>query len=1581
MGRMLRNFAGVTGRSGARRMQSLDIEAQESVREPSDGGSSRCEPLLRSRDDDAAPSSRSNSGSEGRERPLLLRLADERTVIEQGGRTNEETLGTWMDASLSAMSLTLANLLPGGMEAALESPVQSALSYDKLKQFLATTDLFSVLGLGHGARVAVCVQNGAQLAASILTTISLGCCCPLDPNSPEAELRRDFTMLRVEAVLVDAPGGAGANAALEQGLACAQLIPDPFIAGLFSLRLLFKGTPRTASMPRDDTVLVLSTSGTTGRKKTVPYTLRTLVTGAGCIIKSWDLQPEDVCMNMMPLIHIGGIARNLLGTLLSGGRLLCYPFFDPVAFWAGVEERDVTWYYGSPAMHRSIVEEGKQRPQRPIHLRMICNAAGGLPPALCNELHDRFHCSVLPSYGMSECMPISSPPSNFNESAPKTSGLPCGPEVAIMDDGGKQLAPSKIGNICVRGPPTMAGYESKEHNEGAWFGGVGGWFITGDLGYLSEGGWLYVTGRTKEVIKRGGETVSPVEIEEAVLKHEDVIEAAAFGIKDSALGENIAIALVLKPGPRVGLPRLRAFLKEALRPALLPQALVYCVALPKTSTGKIRRAWISQACRGVVISQDTSWRDRVFTAKLSSQVRSAEEIEVQPMNTRSTLADQALQPVFTQTRTVFSQDGKLRITYGIDQVSRPCIREALSNLDDIDKPDAVVQLQEFPSVLPSPKPPDFLDQVEFEAPETREEIIVASIWASVLQRDESTISATSDFFEVGGTSLLAGKVASELRLYSGKIVPTHMVFSSPKLRDLARAIAASPAQAPSPDAFDPESTSAETPLVSHDPDHDKKMPSSIGLHILFIQLLPCVVLPVLSSATQYTLFLYSYNYLSITRLPWSKWVLAANLNLNWYAAMMSFYVFSGFVLPIFAILTKWLLVGRLRPGRYPIWGHVYLRWWLAHQTMNFCGQGFFRSNQFLHRLRLRLLGASIRGSCMINYEAGERFIEGDLLTMEEGVLMDASGLKCAALDSGYLVLAPIILERHSSVCTRTVIVPGTVFPAEASLGPATSSHELQDADDDMRRFNKFTFADPHWCLCYMFGYPLHFFIKFMAWLPWLLILQYVVTSANWVSSDDSWFSRALHSLTEPHRIAWWLLAIATKDIVSPIIYMMCVVSMKWLVVGRFEAGFQKDTEWEKFRYWFMSLILSKHHVQEFVSIVGPHYQPTTWLFRALGATVGERVFWPGTPLVVVEFDLLEIGDDVTFGSRTIITCSDAYESQKVRILRGSMVADNCLLLPGTTLGENAILGSGSVGSGDYPANSMSIGNIRGSAVQLMVGAPQDSTIRPFGRAMYQGDAPYCVMTWPFICLINVVCRVIWAPISHVRGATALLAFRLFHPYAKNLRDALPSLFLVYVGLHMSSCILSVLMDVSLKWLLLGRRQPGIHAWDTSSFCQRWKLYVSLRETLHGRSHMLYFLGGSWWIVLYYRLLGATIGRNVCLYPWGASPMMTEPDLTTIGDSVCVENASLVAHTNAMGVYQLHTLNVGNGCTMRDHSRLMAGAEMRPGSKLLEHSLAMSGDVVPEGTAWQGWPNRWQGPARTTPSTAVPPSGQLHGDVA
>lgn len=242
-------------------------------------------------------------------------------------------------------------------------------------------------------------------------------------------------------------------------------------------------------------VLVLFTSGTSGTKKLVPYTLESLIVGAGCIIQSWDLTALDVAFNMMPLFHVGGIARSLLGSVLAGGAVVCSTGFDPATFWSSSQRLGVTWYYAGPTMHQLLLEELAGQPMpKGMTMRMVSNASGGLLPSLAQRMRETLKCPVLPSYGMTECMPISSPPCSYALEKHGTSGLSVGPHVRVYDvPTQKIMKAGEIGNICVKGAPLMLGYQGNEEANADSFLDDG-WFNTGDMGYIDEGElfWLVI---------------------------------------------------------------------------------------------------------------------------------------------------------------------------------------------------------------------------------------------------------------------------------------------------------------------------------------------------------------------------------------------------------------------------------------------------------------------------------------------------------------------------------------------------------------------------------------------------------------------------------------------------------------------------------------------------------------------------------------------------------------------------------------------------------------------------------------------------------------------------------------------------------------------------------------------------------------------------------------------------------------------------------------------------------------------------------------------------------------------------------
>ena len=388
-----------------------------------------------------------------------------------------------------------------------------------------------------------------------------------------------------------------------------------------------------------------------------------------------------------------------------------------------------------------------------------------------------------------------------------------------------------------------------------------------------------------------------------------------------------------------------------------------------------------------------------------------------------------------------------------------------------------------------------------------------------------------------------------------------------------------------------------------------------------------------------------------------------------------------------------------------------------------------------------------------------------------------------------------------------------------------------------------------------------------------------------------------------------------------------------------------------------------------------------WIYCLLGAKVGKRVFWPGSGIdIFAEYDLLEIGDDVVFGSRSMFYASSTDECKKIIIQKGAMISDRCVLLPGTNVGANALIGSGTYLPEDFHAKKGSVwlGNDdNGPLIWPTQENNDEDTITPYGRAFFKREASYFVWPLAFHVCVNIVlaclkCTLWILPtISTLYfGVEKIQKARLettIHPTTGNSVQYPHGVLLETLAIMIAIAMLSYwvlylvvfAIDIGGKWLIIGRRQVGNYDWDVSSYNQRWQLHKQLQDFRRGLgtrgNSIVAYIQGSQYLVWYFRLLGADIGENVVLYPNGAEPMMTEPDLVSIGDMAGIDAASLVAHINSRGVFDLNSLSVGKGCVMRKNTRLLSGAAMQEFSIMLENTLVVTGDVLGAGTTWQGWP--------------------------
>jgi acyl-CoA synthetase (AMP-forming)/AMP-acid ligase II/acyl carrier protein len=321
----------------------------------------------------------------------------------------------------------------------------------------------------------------------------------------------------------------------------------------------------------------------------VPLTQANLMASADNVGTSLELGVKDNCLNVMPLFHIHGLVAAVLASLAAGGSVICTNGFEATKFWDWLE-LGPTWYTAVPTIHQAVLERQPEVPET-TSLRFIRSSSSSLAPIVMSRLEKVFAVPVVEAYGMSEaahqiaCNPL--PPAVRK---PGSVGMAAGPEVAILGTDGTVLETGRVGEVAIRGANVFRGYVGQEQATGV----EESWFRTGDLGHLDPEGYLFLSGRLKEIINRGGETIAPREIDEALLGHPSVQQALAFSVPDQRLGEQVAAIVVLEPGSSLTELELREFAASQLSMAKVPRKIVFKDEIPRGPTGKLARIGLAE---------------------------------------------------------------------------------------------------------------------------------------------------------------------------------------------------------------------------------------------------------------------------------------------------------------------------------------------------------------------------------------------------------------------------------------------------------------------------------------------------------------------------------------------------------------------------------------------------------------------------------------------------------------------------------------------------------------------------------------------------------------------------------------------------------------------------------------------------------------------------------------------------------------------------------------------------------------------------------------------------------------------------
>ncbi len=474
---------------------------------------------------------------------------------------------------------------------ASRDPAAPALAGDGLtldsRQLMDRVEALAGAIAGAGAtrkdRVAVVTRNGPEAAIAFLAATVAGVAAPLNPAYTRAEF--EFSLRDLPAALLVSDGSSAA--ASEAAAACG--IPDVRIGDSGACE-----GPRAPFQPpaASDIALVLHTSGTTGNPKRVPLTHANLAISAANIARTLRLQPGDRCLNVMPLFHIHGLVGALLSSLGAGAEVFCTPGFDAFQFWRRVDEARPTWYSAVPSMHQAILGRAPER-SATSGLRFARSASSALAPVLLAELEDCLGAPVIEAYGMTEAAhQVTSNPLPPAERRPGSVGRPDSVEVAVFDSSGNPLRGGERGEVAMRGPSVTSGYEGIDPATTTF---PGGWLRTGDEGEFDTDGYLWLTGRIKELINRGGEKVSPVEVEAVLLAHPGVAEVVVFGVTHASLGQEVAAAIVpADPGSPVTPADVRRFAGERLAAFKVPRKVLILDAIPLGPTGKPQRSSMAE---------------------------------------------------------------------------------------------------------------------------------------------------------------------------------------------------------------------------------------------------------------------------------------------------------------------------------------------------------------------------------------------------------------------------------------------------------------------------------------------------------------------------------------------------------------------------------------------------------------------------------------------------------------------------------------------------------------------------------------------------------------------------------------------------------------------------------------------------------------------------------------------------------------------------------------------------------------------------------------------------------------------------
>jgi len=457
-----------------------------------------------------------------------------------------------LQTSFSATSTDTAIIIP-------TKPDALTISYKQLNHdILEFQRSLAKLGIGQGDAISIALPNTYEfIVAFLATSYQRAIAAPLNPAYKQEEFEFYIDDLSSSLALVPKGSYAKDGPAVRAARKYQAAIAECFLEGSRVIldvkekgKLALRAPEKILQAEPDDTALVLHTSGTTGRPKAVPLTHRNLTRTMRNIQDTYELSPKDRTMLVMPLFHVHGLLCGFLAPLRSGGSVIVPGAFSARAFWEDFITHKANWWTAVPTIHQILLKNPPPSPRPAI--RFIRSCSSPLSPKTFHELESTYHAPVLEAYAMTEAahQMTSNPLPHRGKRKPGSVGIGQGVEVKILDDHGNEVPQGTEAEICIRGENVTKGYLNNEKANKESFTAEG-FFRTGDQGKKDQDGYVIITGRIKELINRGGEKISPIELDNVITGNPSVSEAVSFAIPSDLYGQEVGVAVVPKPGKSV----------------------------------------------------------------------------------------------------------------------------------------------------------------------------------------------------------------------------------------------------------------------------------------------------------------------------------------------------------------------------------------------------------------------------------------------------------------------------------------------------------------------------------------------------------------------------------------------------------------------------------------------------------------------------------------------------------------------------------------------------------------------------------------------------------------------------------------------------------------------------------------------------------------------------------------------------------------------------------------------------------------------------------------------------------------------